>query len=154
MFNLFRKKKSSRIYFDSASAVPVLDIAKKSFLETLEKSFANSSSIHFEGEKAKEILFEARKKVARFLHAKPGNIYFASSTTEANNIFIKGVVLQNIKSPQPHIIYTSSDHSAIVDVVESCKKFGAQISSVVPNKIGLLKVEDILKELKENTKLI
>ncbi len=148
MFNFFKKK---RIYFDSASAVPTLEIAKKSFLDTINKSFANASSIHLEGEQAKEILFEARKKVAKFIKAKSSEIYFTSSTTEANNLFIKGTVLNNINA---HIIYSESDHSAIVEVVKDCVKFGAEISSVTPNKIGLLKVEDILKEIKENTRLI
>jgi cysteine desulfurase len=148
MFNFFKKK---RIYFDSASAVPTLEIAKKSFLDTINKSFANASSIHFEGEQAKEILFEARKKVAKFIKAKSSEIYFTSSTTEANNLFIKGVALSN---KDTHIIYSESDHSAIVEVIKDCVKFGAEISSITPNKIGLLKVEEILKEIKENTRLI
>lgn len=178
--NIFHKKNNfgikNRIYFDSASAVPVLDIAKKSFLETLSKSFANASSIHAEGEKAKEILFEARKKIAKFVHAKSANIHFTASTTEANNIFIKGVVLSWMKekslldpktalagrensflNPEksfPHIIFSKSDHSAIVDVVESCKLFGGEVTSVMPNKIGLLQPEEIVKQIKENTVLI
>lgn len=155
MFNWISKKnnkKNKRIYFDSASAVPVLEIAKKSFLETVEKSFANASSIHTEGEYAKELLYDARKKVASYIRAKVNDVHFASSTTEANNIFIKGVVLRG--GTAPHIIYSQSDHSAIVDVVESCVAFGAEISSITPNKIGLLQIEDFLKELKENTKLI
>jgi cysteine desulfurase len=148
MFNFFKKK---RIYFDRASAVPVLEIAKKSFLNTINKSFANASSIHFEGEQVKEILFEARKKVAKFIKSKLSEIYFTSSTTEANNLYIKGVALSEKKI---HIIYSESDHSAIVEVVKDCVKFGAEISSVTPNKIGVLKVEDILKEIKSNTRLI
>lgn len=145
MFNIF-KKKIERIYFDSASAVPVLDIAKKSFLKTTNEVFANASSIHTEGEKSKEVLFEARKKIAKFIHARSENIYFASSTTEANNIFIKGIIKKG-----DHIIYTKSDHSAIVDVVGSLK---TDTTNIIPNKIGKILVEDVVKNLKENTKLI
>jgi cysteine desulfurase len=154
MLHFWKKsKKQKRIYFDSASAVPVLEVAKKSFLETLEMSFANASSIHTEGEKAKEILHEARKKVARFLHTKPHTVHFAASTTEANNIFIKGAVLKENTKPV-HIIYSKSDHSAIVDVVESCKLFGAESTSITPNKIGVLQPEEIVKNINENTRLI
>lgn len=141
MLNLFKKK---RIYFDSASAVPILEVAKKSYIKASNEFFANASSIHFEGEKSKDVLFVARKKIAKFIHAKSSEIYFASSTTEANNIFIKGI-------KNKHIIYTKSDHSAIVDVVES---IDAEKTSIRPNKIGKLLVEDILKEIKENTTLI
>jgi cysteine desulfurase len=158
MFNLFKKNNfgiKNRIYFDSASSVPVLDIAKNKFLQTIEKSFANAASIHNEGEEAKEILFEARKKVAKFLHAKSSDIYFASSTTEANNIFIKGIIL-SCKNEQTEIIYSKSDHSAIVDVVEASKllKENTNLINIIPNKIGLLKVEDICNSLTEKTKLI
>ncbi len=160
MFNLFKNKKSreksfgihNRIYFDSASALPVSDIAKKSFLDAIEKTFANSSSIHTEGEIAKEILFEARKKVGKFVKAKSSEIYFCASTTEANNIFIKGLLLNN---QNPHVIYTKSDHSAIVNVVKDyCTDFKITNSSIIPNKIGLLNIENILQEIRENTRLI
>ncbi len=149
----FKNKTSKRIYFDSASAVPVLELAKTKFSEVSKLVFANASSIHFEGEKTKEYLFEARKKIASFLKVKSSQIYFASSTTEANNIFIKGLVL-NYLNNSPHIIYSKSDHSAIVDVVEGLKTFGVETSNVIPNKIGLLRIEDILNQLKSNTKLI
>lgn len=167
IINLFSNKKfgiHNRIYFDNASAVPVSPIARKSFLEMLDMYYANPSSIHFEGEKAKDVLFESRKKIAKSLHTKSENIRFVSSTTEANNIFIKGVILNAKITPSlplskggnssVHVIYSSSDHSSIVDVVESCKIIGAEISNVVPNKIGILPIENILNQITENTKLI
>lgn len=151
----FLKRKNKRIYFDYASATPVLEIAKKTFLETCE-NFANASSIHAEGEKSKEVLFEARKKIAKFLHVRSQNIYFASSTTEANNIFIKGIMLEakGRGSAAPHIIYSKSDHSAIVDVVKACKKLGSVATSITPNKIGKFLIDDILSSINEHTKLI
>lgn len=171
MLYFFNRKKffglKNRIYFDSASAVPVLDIAKKAYLETLASTFANASSIHAEGEKAKDILFEARKKVAKFIKCKSGEIFFTSSVTEANNIFIKGVVLaskiipdfvstslKKEESKAPHIIFSIAEHSSISQVVIDSKNLGADYSTVKPNTKGVLEIENILKEIKENTKLI
>jgi cysteine desulfurase len=59
------------------------------YTQTAKSVYANPSSIHLEGELAKDILHESRKKVARVLQTKEHNIYFTSSATEANNIFIK-----------------------------------------------------------------
>jgi cysteine desulfurase len=146
----FFKSNNKRIYFDWASAVPVLDVAKNAFLEAIE-NFANSSSIHEEGEKTKDILLDARKKIAKHIHARHENIFFTSSATEANNIFIKGVALNKEHS---HIVYSKSDHSSIIEPVESLKKFGVSMTSIAPNKIGRLLVEDIVSAVKENTALI
>lgn len=163
MINLFKNKKSfgiqNRIYFDSASAVPVSEIGKKSFLDTLEKTFANSSSIHFEGEKAKEILFEARKKIAKVLKAKSSEIYFCSSTTEANNIFIKGLALANFSTDYSeerlsHIVFSMGDHSSLVKPVLDSLVFATTLSNVGPNEKGILEVDKILSWLRSNTKLI
>ncbi len=136
--DLFTKKKS-RIFFVHASGV-------------------NPSSIHFEGEQAKEKLFSARKKIAKSMHAQSANVYFASSTTEANNIFIKGILLEAFsKNENPQVIYSKSDHSAIVEVIENCKKLMGvtlEIANIIPDKIGKLKIEDIVNSLQKNTKLI
>ncbi len=141
----------NRVYFDSASAVPALHIAKRSYLTTVSNFYANASSIHAEGERSKEELFEARKRIAKCMHAKSSDVHFTSSTTEANNIFIKGIALANKGG---HIIYSNSDHSAIVDVVESCKLFDSKITSIVPSRIGVLPIEEILKAITEETRLI
>ncbi len=139
MFKFKYPFKNKRIFFDNASGV-------------------NPSSIHFEGEQAKEKLVEARKKVARVMHAQSADVYFAASTTEANNIFIKGILFGAFsRSEKAHVIYSKSDHSAITEVVENSKLLigdALEVTYIIPDKIGKLKVEEILKNLQENTKLI
>jgi cysteine desulfurase len=76
-----------------------------------------------------------------------------------NNIFIKGVCLAaNMAMPNLplNIIYSSSDHSAIIEPILWCKKFvpNVTVTNVKPNKIGKILVDDIVKSLNENTKLI
>jgi cysteine desulfurase len=96
-------------------------------------------------------LFEARKRVAKHLKAKGSEIVFCGSTTEANNIFIKGIALETSTG---QMIYSTSDHSSIVEPVEACKSFGVEVVNILPNEIGQLKVESILEAITEKTKLI
>lgn len=154
MFNLF-KKKTKRIYFDHASATRVRSSAVKKYLESFKIGFANPSSIHLEGEGVKVQLHEARRKVSKVLHTKSQNVYFTSSTTEANNIFIKGVVLECFKNNRPcEVVYSESDHSSIVDVVNGCKLFKARCVNVNPLENGVIPHDEILKVINENTKLV
>lgn len=186
IFYNFIKTKSnqkSRIYFDNASATDFSEITKKSILENL-KYFANASSIHAEGEESRKVLDESRTKVARFLKAKKQEIFFASSTTEANNIYIKGIILphlfsffkksaslnhflleekipetakeiyKTLQNSKPHIVTSLAEHSSILEICKYLENLGAEVTYLKPNKIGKILTEDILKNIKENTKLI
>ena len=87
-----KEKRKKRIFLDYAAITPVdFEVAKE--MEKVQKNFwANPSSLHTEGEKAKEILEEARIRIARILHCKASEVFFTSSGTESLNIAILGVV--------------------------------------------------------------
>jgi len=142
-----------RVYFDHASATEVAEFVLDKYLEVSKEFFGNASSIHSEGERVKEVYSEARKRVAKCIKARAHNVYFTGSTTEANNIFIKGIIMNTVGG---EIIYSTSDHSAIIEPILWCKKFvpNVTVTNVQPNKIGKILVDDILKSLNENTKLI
>lgn len=151
--SLFKKTVNNRIYFDHASATPVEDFVLDKYLEVSKNYFGNASSIHMEGEKSKDVLQDAKKRVAKCIKARAHNVYFTSSTTEANNIFIKGILMGAGEArAQQNVVYSGSDHSAIIEPITWCKKFVPNITvvNVKPNKIGKILVEDIVKSLNEN----
>ena len=73
--------------------------------------YANPSSIHEKGRQARKTLEEARAKVARCLNASPGEIYFTSGGTDADNWAVFGTVKRMGKRGK-HIITTA------VEIVE------------------------------------
>lgn len=151
------KVSQNRIYFDHASATQVEDFVLEKYLGVNKEYFGNASSIHVEGEKSKEILLEAKRRVAKCIKARAHNVHFTSSTTEANNIFIKGILMGAGEArAQNHVVYSGSDHSAIIEPVMWCKKFVPNVTlvNVKPNKIGKILIEDIAESLNENTRLI
>jgi cysteine desulfurase len=101
------------------------------------------------------MLLEARKKIAKILHVKSSQIFFTSSVTESNNLFIKGLVLQNFKNKKPtHIVYSESDHSSIVETVKACKLFGATLSTIAPSQTGKFDTEKVIEKVRPETSLI
>jgi len=71
-------------YFDYAASVPPFKEALDSFAETSQTYFANPSSIHSQGRKARKMLFELKKEFADLLHFYDGRLMLCSSATEAN----------------------------------------------------------------------
>ncbi len=137
-----------RVYFDYAATTPVDKEVAKKINRFLKEDFGNPSSLHTFGQKALFAVDEARKKVADFLGAKEREIIFTASATQANNIAILGVLKEKENS---HVITTSFEHKA---VSEPIKNRGAEVTHLSVYKEGVVRKEDVLKEIKENTVLV
>lgn len=96
-----------RIYFDNAATTPMLPEVIDVMTEIMMNEFGNPSSIHYHGRKARSVIENARKSVARLLNASVGEIFFTGSATESNNTILKTAleslgVKRFISSPTEH----------------------------------------------------
>ena len=82
----------TRFYFDHNATTPVAPEVLDAMLLCLDQEFGNASSIHHYGQKAKQRLETARRRVAGLIHAQPQEIVFLSGGTEADNLAVLGVV--------------------------------------------------------------
>lgn len=103
-----------RHYLDHAASTPVMPAAREAYLEALGYD-ANPSSTHALGRAAKELLDEARERVAASVGAKPADVVFTSGGSEADNLAIKGLAWQaRLTDPGRASIATSQiEHSAV-----------------------------------------
>jgi len=74
-----------RAYLDYNATAPLRPAARAATLLAME-ALGNPSSIHAEGRAARTLLEEARARLAAGIGAKPENIVFTSSATEAANL--------------------------------------------------------------------
>ena len=118
-----------RIYFDNASTTPMLKAVIDHMVKVSREDFGNPSSIHQHGRKAKSIVENARKLVAKALNASLGEVFFTSSATEANNMILKNAVqdlgIQKIiSSPTEHhcvlhsLDYLTLHNKCMVEYIE------------------------------------
>lgn len=140
------------IYLDHAAATS-LDRKVLKEIEKNYKLFGNPSSLHREGEGAKRVLEESRKKVARLLHAKPEEIIFMSSGTESVNLAVFGVARANRKKGK-HIITSSIEHLSVLNSFRQLEKEGFIATYVGVDKNGVVNPRDIEKNLKKETILV
>ncbi|MEK6730320.1 MAG: aminotransferase class V-fold PLP-dependent enzyme [Planctomycetota bacterium] len=88
----------NKIYMDNASGAPMHPQAIEAMITFLKEGFGNPSNLHQFGRMTNEAILAARGQVARLVNAKPGEIIFTSSGTEANNFALKGIFNPYCKS--------------------------------------------------------
>ena len=136
-----------RVYFDNASTTPIAIEVIDLMTEMMKSDYANPSYVHHGGRKSKTIIENARKIVASFLNTSPGNIFFTSGGTEADNMAIRCGILDNNIS---HAITSSISHHAVLHPLENLKKDGLINLSYVQfdsnGCINLNDLEDILQK--------
>ena len=138
-----------RIYFDISATTPI-DKDVSNYMHDLQQTFfGNPSSIHREGQASRAIIEKSRRQIAKALNCNPDEIIFTSSGTEANNMVLNGVLKKN-----DHFITSSYEHPAILKVLPTLSEKGIEYSLIKPNNEGKIEIEDIKKNIKQNTKLI
>jgi len=142
-----------RIYLDHAATTPTRPEVVKAMLPYFTDSFGNPSSIHSYGQEAKGAVEEARTKVAELIGARSEEIVFTSGGTEADNFALKGIAYAN-KPKGNHIITTSIEHHAVLEVCKFLERRGFRISYLPVDKYGLVDPQDVRKAISDKTILI
>jgi cysteine desulfurase len=110
-----------KIYLDNAATTPLDPEVYEAMQPFLKEGFGNPSSTHSFGRETKTAIETSRKKVAELLNSSPGEIFFTSGGTEADNTILNGLVRRyNIK----HVITTRIEHHAVLHPLEHLESIG------------------------------
>ena len=142
-----------RIYLDHAATTPTHPEVVKAMLPYFTDVFGNPSTIYSYGQEAKGAIEEARAKVAELIGARGEEIAFTSGGTEADNFALKGVAYAN-EHKGNHIITTSIEHHAVMEVGKLLEKRGFQITRLLVDQYGLVDPDDVRKAITDKTILI
>src|SRR5438034_8384223 len=82
---------SPPIDLDANATTPLLPAAWDAMQPALGGAFGNPASAHAVGRRARQLLEEARERIAALLGASPDEVIFTSGATEANNLAIFGL---------------------------------------------------------------
>lgn len=143
-----------KIYLDHAATTYLDKEVLKAIKPYLEgEIYANPSSIHQEGRKAKFSLYQARKKIAKILNCQPQEIIFTGSGTESCNLAIFGMA-ENFSEKKDHIITSKIEHSAVLKPCQKLEKQGFKVSYLSVGREGIVKVSDLEKAIQPDTFLV
>ena len=136
-----------RVYFDNAATSPIASEVIEVMKKVMEENYGNPSSTHADGRKARTLIEEARKSIASLLHCTPGEIFFTSGGTEADNMAIrKSVEDLGVKN----IITSPIEHHAVLHTIEELAeeaKIKMHLVNLLPNgHIDLTHLEALLAD--------
>lgn len=142
------------IYADHAATTKISNAAKEEMMRVMEESWGNPSSLHTPGQLAKEVLEEARRKIAACLNAAPSEIYFTSGGSEADNQALRSAAYWGAKQGKRHLVSTAIEHHAILHTLDQLKEEGFEVTLVGVNQNGVVSVEDICRAIRPDTALV
>jgi len=151
ILSLLNKK---RVFLDYASTTPVLPEVLSAMKPFWNNKFANSSSLYAEAVVAKKAIENSRTDVARVLGARAQEIYFTGSGTESNNLAILGLFEFYRNKFVPHIITTTIEHPAVLEVCREIERRGGDVTYVSPEANGIVSAKDIFSKITERTILV
>ncbi|CAA0211490.1 cysteine desulfurase family protein [Tenacibaculum maritimum] len=145
--------KDSFIYLDYNASTPNDPKVINAMLPFLTNHYGNPSSIHKEGQKAKDAIEKARMQVANSIGCSTNEIIFTSGGTESNNHAIIGTAM-SLKNKGNHIITSSIEHPAVIEVCKYLESQGFKITYLNVNKDGIIDLNDLKNTISSKTILI
>ncbi len=144
---------SGRIHLDYASATPLLPEVKRAMGAALEE-LGNPSSIHREGQRAKQAIERARRQVALLINAKPEEVYFTSCGSESNAWALRGLFGANRRKGD-HLIISAIEHPSVSLVARRLElEAGVQVSVLPVDPEGVVSPQHLKALLKPQTVLV
>ena len=113
-------------------------------LPFLGEQFGDPGRLHAEGRATRVALETAREQVAVFLGARPREVVFTSSGTEAVNTAL-------VAASDAHVVTTAVEHSS---VHETLARNGANFTVVGVDRAGKVDADELVHAVETDTKLV
>lgn len=134
-------------YFDHNASTPVSEEALAAMTAAAREAYGNPSSIHAQGQAARQAVDAARGGVAALLGASPKEIVFTSGGTEADNLALLGVEAR-------HVIVSAIEHPAVLGAASELERRGVAVSLAPVDANGVVDVEALRGLVRPDTGLI
>lgn len=141
------------LYFDYCATTPVHPEVRQAMTAALEESYGNPSSMHLVGQRARQLVDEAREQVAAAIGAEPQEITFTSGATEANNLALLGV-MRALAPDKKHVVTSAIEHHAVLHTARALEDEGYEVSYLPVDRHGLVNPDDVRGAIREDTGLV
>jgi cysteine desulfurase len=142
-----------RVYLDNNSTTPIDPRVAQAIEPYVREVFGNPSNIHSFGRECAEGIAGAREQVAGFLGAKPEEVFFTGSGSEADNWAVKGTAFANAEKGR-HLVTSPVEHSAVQASLTYLESLGWGVTRVPVDEYGLVNAEDVKRALRPETVLV
>jgi cysteine desulfurase len=142
-----------RIYLDHNATTPIDPLVITAMTPYMQEFFGNPSSVgHEHGHVAAMAVDRAREQVAAAIGARPNEIVFTGSCTEADNMAILGVA--RAYPDKKHLIISAIEHPAVIEPAKVLESEGWRITYLPVDETGRVSVSSIDQALTPETALV
>ena len=142
------------VYADNAATTRVSKTAIEAMLPYFDTVYGNPSSLHSAGQEAKEVLEQARERIAVRLGCTPREIYFTSGGTESDNMAIRSAAAFGARKGKKHIISTAFEHHAVLHTLKKLEKEGFEITLLDVSRGHNITAQQVKDAIRPDTALV
>ena len=140
------------IYLDHNATTPVDPAVAEKMAWFLREHFGNPSSIYPLGRRAKELMTEARERVAAALGVDRGEVFFTGSGTESDNFAIFGTF--EASPGRDEFVTSVIEHPAVIETAKALERRGAKVTYLPVDAQGAIGLDDLRSALTPKTGLV
>ena len=142
-----------KVYLDNNATTKVDEEVVKAMIPYFSEYYGNPFSLHLFGNETGLAVTQARQTIADILKAKPSEIIFTASGSEADNLAIRGIA-KAYKHRGKHIITSTIEHPAVKNTFLDLMEDGFEITMVPVDENGVMIMDEFKKALREDTILV
>jgi len=142
------------IYADNAATTKMSRKAIDAMVSCMEETYGNPSSLYEVGQEAKQVLENARERVAKVLNCESKEIIFTSGGSEADNQAIRSAAYMGARTGKKHIISTAFEHHAVLHTLKKLEKEGFEVTLLDVHKAGIVTAEQVAEAIRPDTALV
>src|SRR6266852_4058527 len=128
------------VYLRHNATTPLAPRVRDAMLPWLGERFGKRSSIHRVGQAARNAVEEAREHVAALIGARPPEVVFTASGTEANDTVVASAVERARRSAAGggHLAISALEHPSVRQAAARAARAGLEVTRVPPGEDGVV----------------
>ena len=135
-------------YLDAASSEPLHPAARSVLSEALDAGWADPARLYRDARRARLLLDNAREVVAALVAARPDEVAFTASGTQAVHLGVLGV-LSGRRRVSTRLVTTAVEHSAVLHAGTWHERAGGSVVAVGVDREGVVDGEAVAAALRD-----
>ena len=140
------------IYFDNGATTKTDIRAADVMYRVMTENYGNPSSLHSKGLEAEHIVKNARQIISEKIKAKPDEIIFTASGSEANNLALLGSAARFRYKGE--IITSKIEHKCILECMKKLENHGFCVKYLDVDQDGIVNPDTLKNALSDKTQLV
>ncbi|MBB6553010.1 cysteine desulfurase family protein [Nonomuraea rubra] len=116
-------------YFDAASSEPLHPQAREALLTAIDAGWADPARLYGQARRAHLLLEQARTEVAEVLGARPDEVSFTTSGTQAVHLGVLGTLHGRHRAGR-HLVVSAVEHSSVLHAGQVHEREGGTVETV------------------------